>query len=149
MATRFTQSLSDLMTDLADYRMLSLSQFAHLHFGGKRAARRRMQQLLDEGLVELLAGAPAQRGGRPENVYGLAKAGLQLLKSDKALDERLTLEQVGGGNLGHQAAHQLLLGARPDYIEPGRVQPFGDFLADVRLECAPIRLAHLHRIGGF
>ena len=110
MATRFTQSLSDLLTDLADYRMLSLSQFAHLHFGGKRAARRRMQQLLDGGLVELLAGAPAQRGGRPENVYGLSKAGLQLLKSEKALDQRFTFEQVGGENLTHQAAHQLLLG---------------------------------------
>ena len=110
MATRITQGLSDLMMDLADYRMLSLSQIAYLHFGGKRAARRRMQQLLDEGLVELLVGAPAQRGGRPENVYGLSKAGLQLLKSDKALDECLTLEQVGGGNLGHQATHQLLLG---------------------------------------
>lgn len=110
MSTRITQGLLDLLVDLADYRILSLSQFAHLHFGGKRVARRRMQQLVAEGLVELLPGVLMQRGGRPENVYGLSKAGLQLLKSEKALDRRLTFEQVGGENLSHQAAHQLLLG---------------------------------------
>jgi len=110
MSTRITQGDLVLLTDLADYRMLSLSQVAHLHFGGKRAARRRMQQLLEEGFVELLPGAPADGGGRPENVFGLAKAGFQLLRSKSALDHRLEFEQAGGRNLNLQMGHQLLLG---------------------------------------
>jgi hypothetical protein len=58
LATRNTQNLTNLLTDLADYRMLSLSQIAHLRFSGKRAARRRMQQLVGEKLVELLPAPP-------------------------------------------------------------------------------------------
>jgi len=110
MSTRITQTSLDLLKDLADYRMLSLSQVAHLHFGGKRAARRRMQQLQEEGFVELLPGAPAEGGGRPESVFGLANGGLKKLKTESVLDDRLAFEQVGGGKLIHQVAHQLLLG---------------------------------------
>ena len=109
MTTRNTQNLTNLLTDVADYRMLSLSQIAHLHFSGKRAARRRMQQLVRERLVELLPGPPAQGGGRPENVYGLSKGGLQFLKAQSVLEDGLAFEQVGGGNLSHQTAHQFLL----------------------------------------
>ena len=110
MSTRITQASLSVLTDLADYRMLSLSQIAHLHFGGKRAARRRMQQLVAEHLVEILSGGAATGGGRPENIFGVSKAGLQLLQSKSILDERVAFEQVGGTNLSHQTSHQLLLG---------------------------------------
>jgi hypothetical protein len=59
MTLRITQNLLDLLADLADYRMLSMSQVAYLHFQGKRQARRRMQQLLEEGLVDMLPGCQA------------------------------------------------------------------------------------------
>lgn len=110
MSTRITQAVLGVLTDLADYRMLSLSQVAHLHFGGKRAARRRMQQLLEDGLVDLLPGTSGTGGGRPENTYGLSRVGLQLLKSKAVLDERITFEQTGGSILLQQISHQLLLG---------------------------------------
>ena len=110
MAIRNTENLTNLLTDLADYRMMLLSQVFRLHFTKERAARRRMRQLVDEGLVELLPGPPAQKAGRPESVYGLSKEGMQFLKIQGALESDLTFEQVGGGNLSHQAAHQLLLG---------------------------------------
>ncbi len=110
MTIRCTQRLLDVLVDLADYRMLSLSQVAHLHFQGKRQARRRMQQLLEEALVAMLPGCHGMGGGRPESVYGISKAGLKLLKDQGLLDERLTIEQVGGEKLSPQAAHQRLLG---------------------------------------
>jgi len=110
MSTRITQDTLNLLRDLADYRMLSLSQLAHLRSKGKHVTRKRMKQLVEEGLVELLPGVLTQRGGRPENVFGLSKTGIQLLRSEKALDQTLAFEQVGGVNLVHQAAHQLLLG---------------------------------------
>lgn len=110
MTLRITQNLLDLLADLADYRMLSMSQAAYLHFQGKRQARRRMQQLLEEGLVDMLPGCQAPGGGRPESVYGVSKVGLKLLKEQGLLDERLTIEQVGGEKLNLQAAHQRLLG---------------------------------------
>ena len=69
-----------------------------------------MRQLVEEGLAELLPGHPAQGGGRPENVYGLSKKGMQRLQAEGVLESGLSFEQVGGGNLSHQTAHQLLLG---------------------------------------
>ena len=110
MNIRITQSLLALLIDISDYRMLSLSQIAHLHFQGKRQARRRMQQLLEERLVEMLPGCHGVGGGRPESVYGISKAGLKLLKEQGLLDGGLSIDQVGGEKLSPQAAHQRLLG---------------------------------------
>jgi len=109
MTVRLNQSLLGLLTDLADYRMLSLSQIAHLHFSGKRAARRRMQQLEKGGLVRLLLGKSSPRGGRPENIYGISKEGLKELQGKAVLPDSLIHEQVGGENLQRQAGHQLML----------------------------------------
>ena len=109
MPTRISQGLLKLLTDLADYRMLSLSQVAFLHFRGKRAARRRTQQLEKDGLVDLLLGRSTPRGGRPENVYGISREGLKVLQTQKAFLDSLTFDQVGGERLSRQAGHQLLL----------------------------------------
>ena len=110
MATRITKETLKLLRDLADYRILSASQLTHLHFPGKRAARRRMQRLCGDKFVEILPGSTSEGGGRPENLYGLAKNGLGLLRAEGFLDERIVFEQAGGANLSNQAAHQLLLG---------------------------------------
>ena len=128
MSVRNIQSLLDFLSDLADYRMLTLSQIAHLHFSGKGPARRRMRQLRKDGLLEILPGASPQSGGRPENVYGLSKAGLQLLKAQGILKENISLEQVGGSNLSHQMAHQLLLGwSRVHLVHLCRICPRLEF----------------------
>ena len=110
MATRITKETLKLLRDLADYRILSASQLTHLHFPGKRAARRRMQRLCGDKYVEILPGSTSEGGGRPENLYGLAKNGLGLLRSEGFLDERIDFEQAGGANLSNQVAHQVLLG---------------------------------------
>ena len=109
MATRITQGFMRLLTDIADYRIVSLSQVAHLHFSGKRSARRRMQQLEKDGLAVHLPGPTVRRGGRPEKVYGLSQKGLELVNSDRVKIPRLSIEQAGGEKLGHQTGHQLLL----------------------------------------
>lgn len=109
MSLRETDSLWKLIADIADYRIMSLSQIAYLHFSGKRSARRRMQQLEKDGLVVVLQGPTARRGGRPEKIFGLSKKGCEMLGSSLKKRCYLALEHVSGEKLGHQTGHQLLL----------------------------------------
>jgi predicted ArsR family transcriptional regulator len=109
MATRVTGVLLSLLTDIADYRIILLSQIGYLHFSGKRSARRRMQQLERDGLVVVLPGPTARGGGRPEKVYGVSRTGLDLINSERPNSPQLGFDQVCGEKLGHQTGHQLLL----------------------------------------
>jgi len=104
MATRVTGVLLSLLTDIADYRIILLSQIGYLHFSGKRSARRRMQQF-----VVVLPGPTARGGGRPEKVYGVSRTGLDLINSERPNSPQLGFDQVCGEKLGHQTGHQLLL----------------------------------------
>ena len=109
MPTRKTQNLVDLLADIADYRIISLSQIAYLRCSGKRSTRRKMQQLEKDGLVVTLPGPTARGGGRPEKVYGVSRKGLDLINSERPDGPQLGFEQACGEKLGHQTAHQLLL----------------------------------------
>jgi len=98
-----------LLRDVAECRMLTLSQIAVLHFGSKRSARRRMQQLVKD---EFLAVLPVSGGtglGRPESVFEVSNAGYSLLRSQRILPDALSFEQVSGDPLLRQAGHQILM----------------------------------------
>jgi hypothetical protein len=107
--TRTTRALLDLLVDIADYRIISLSQIGYLHFSGKRSARRRMQQLERDGIVVVLPGPTARGGGRPEKVYDVSRRGLDLINSERPNSPQLGFDQVCGEKLGHQTGHELLL----------------------------------------
>jgi len=109
MAVQINKNDIVLMTDLADHRMLSLSQIAVLYFGSKRSARRRMQQLAETGVVEVLPVGRHSGSGRPEKVFGLSGRGHSELVSQKVLSEQIHFDQVAGTSLLPQAEHQLLL----------------------------------------
>ncbi|NUM53501.1 MAG: replication-relaxation family protein [Candidatus Hydrogenedentes bacterium] len=104
---RIDSRLLDLLMDMAEYRVLSASQVTHLRFSRLRSARRRMQQLCGRRFVKLLPGQSG--GGRPENVYGLAKGGYELLVSQGRISGDGSYDKFGGESLLNQLSHHLLL----------------------------------------
>ena len=98
-----------LLRDLAECRMLTLSQMAVMHFGSKRSARRRMQQLVKEEFIGVLPVSGGTGFGRPESVFEVSNAGYSLLRSEGILPDALSFEQVSGEPLLRQAGHQILM----------------------------------------
>lgn len=99
----------ELLRQLADYRMLTFTQISVLSSKSPRTARRRMKELVDQGLAEILPVSFSQGQGRPESVFGISQKGLTALRSVGALPKSVEFNQVGGMALVHQAGHQILL----------------------------------------
>jgi len=109
MPKRINNPTLDFLAELADYRILSLSQIAVLRFGSKRSARRRMQELLGAGLVEVLPIRAGREAGRPEKVYGLSVRGYQELDRHGRIPKGIPDSLATGQNLVPQGEHQILL----------------------------------------
>jgi hypothetical protein len=109
MPKRINRQSLDFLAELADYRILSPSQIAVLRFGSKRSARRRMQELLGAGLVEVLPIRAGREAGRPEKVYGLSARGYQELDRHGRLPKGITDSLTTGQSLIPQGEHQILL----------------------------------------
>ena len=118
-----SQSLG-LLLELADYRILSLSQIAALRFGSKRAARRRMQELVGGGLVQVLPIRAGNEVGRPEKVYGLSVRGYKELDKSGRIPKGIKEVQATGESLVPQGEHQILLnGLRVQLVRLSRQFP--------------------------
>ena len=109
MSKRINKNGLMLLKDVAEYRMLTLSQMTVLHFGSKRSARRRMQQLVEAGYVEVLPVNGGVGFGRPESVFGISSRGCLLLQSEGILPDSVATDQVTGSSLLRQAGHQILM----------------------------------------
>lgn len=101
---------SDILLDLADYRLLSASQFGILHhYSSKRATRRRADDLVRQGLAEIQPCRGSDRPGRPETVLGISRKGYTVLRTDGLLPVDVGLGQVDGKSIVNAASHQLLM----------------------------------------
>ncbi len=109
MARRLDKHEIELLRQLADFRMLTLTQTSVLSSKSHRTARRRMKELVDHGSAELLPVSISQRRGRPEGVFGVSQEGLAALRSENVLPKAAEFSQVGGKALIGQHGHQLLL----------------------------------------
>lgn len=109
MPKKINRQSLELLLELADYRMLTLSQIAVLRFGSKRSARRRMQELHESGLVEMLPVRLRCEVGRPEGIYGLSIKGYQEIQKLGLLDNTIPVDLTTSQNLLHQGGHQILL----------------------------------------
>lgn len=109
MPKKINRQSLELLLELADYRMLTLSQIAVLRFGSKRSARRRVQELHDAGFVEMLPVRLRCEVGRPEGVFGLSVKGYQEIQKQGLLHDTIPVELATSQNLLHQSGHQILL----------------------------------------
>jgi len=106
---RISRKSMAVLTDLCEYRVLSLSQVDHLHFTNKRYARKKIQELLAAHLIDILPVNLYRGTGRPEGVYGIGKEGHNLLSSSKEIPDFVSYEQSGAEDLLPQVEHQILI----------------------------------------
>ena len=117
-----------LLSELADFRMLTFTQLSVLNSKSPRTVRRWMKELVDFGFAVPLPVSVSQGPGRPEAVFGVSPKGFGLLKSEGILPRSSESDQVGGQTLIHQVGHQILMNwSRIHLVHLTRMFP--------RLEC--------------
>lgn len=111
------QQSKRVLRDLADYRILSTSQIAHLYGRGRRSARGTIDSLCKRGYAEPLPGFSGESGGRPENVFGLSKTGHRLLIDEGVMPENVPYEAASGHAIMKEMHHQMLLNSTRIHLE--------------------------------
>jgi hypothetical protein len=111
MASEVNVSDLDLLRDLAEFRIMTQGQIAARHFGTYNGARRRIEKLRDEGLIERSAGKLLQvfRGGQ-EIIYSVSTKGVDRLREEGMVSSLIPPEKITANSLGSATNHQLLLG---------------------------------------
>ncbi len=96
---RFTKTDQELLTSIAEHRILNVSQLAVLHQRNPDALRRRLRVLRDRRLIGMASRGFGGGQGRPENVVSLREAGVDLMKASGVIDatvpcDRITAEKI-------------------------------------------------------
>jgi len=94
MSSTLNKNDRQLLSHLAEYRLLSMSQVAALCDVGKPAARHRVAKLTGAGLVKDRTPAFAEGRGRPERWVSLTEPGIELLRKVGVLDRKVPAEEV-------------------------------------------------------
>jgi len=84
-----------VLKSLAEYRILTISQIAALHFKKqKKGASRRMKQLLNKGLVNKKHRGYGRTRGRPENIFLLTQEGFDILRKENFLSTTISYKHI-------------------------------------------------------
>lgn len=97
----------ELLTQLAEYRLLTVSQLAALRARSLQGVRRRMRWLEQEQLLRATTRGFGHGRGRPEKLISLADAGVDLLRRRELLPAEVRTEQVTADGVA-SPEHQLL-----------------------------------------
>ncbi|MFC1765876.1 replication-relaxation family protein [Planctomycetota bacterium] len=108
MSFRLRETDCKALECLAEYRILTVPQFAAILHKNKQAVRRRIGDLEKEGLIEVTKREFGRARGRPENLFGLTESAVDILKDKGILGRDVPYEKIGGTNISC-IDHQLLL----------------------------------------
>jgi DNA-binding transcriptional ArsR family regulator len=108
MSFRLKATDCNILECLGEYRVLTVSQVAALFHKSQQVIRRRLRDLEEGGLVEVVGSELGRGRGRPENSLGLAERGIDMLKEKCLLGQDVPYEKVLADSL-FKADHQLLL----------------------------------------
>jgi len=108
MSFRLRETDCKALECLAEYRILTVPQFAAIFQKNKQAVRRRFGDFEKEGLIEVTRRECGRARGRPENLFGLTECAVDILKDKGIIGWRVSYEKVAGANIGC-IDHQLLL----------------------------------------
>jgi len=108
MDRKFVKKDADLFNLLIDYRVISVSQLACLHFPSRQMARRKIRELVEVGLIQISARGYGISAGRPENLISLTDSAVKLLEDHEIIIPGLFKERVNTIEPSH-VEHQLLL----------------------------------------
>jgi len=108
MSFRLKETDCNILECLAEHRILTVSQVAALLHKSRQVMRRRLHDLEEQGLVEVVGTEFGRGRGRPESSLGLTERGIDILKERELLDRNIPYEAVLGDSL-FASDHQLLL----------------------------------------
>jgi hypothetical protein len=108
MSFRLKTTDCNILECLAEYRVLTVSQVASLFHKSKQAIRRRLRDLEERDLVEVVGTEFGRGRGRPENSLGLTEHGIDVLKERGMLGQDVTYDKVLGDSL-FAKDHQLMV----------------------------------------
>jgi len=108
MSLVLTTDDRELLTLLADYRVLTAGQVATLLRRSNRSARRRLAASASTGLIELSQRTFGNGAGRPEGIVSLTARGGRLLRKQGLLRADIPDEDLTAAKLRH-VDHALLL----------------------------------------
>ena len=108
MGLRTTQSDREILTALAEHRVLGISRLAVLLQRNVQSLRRRLGRLHKAGLLHMASRGFGSGPGRPERLLSLAPEGVARLKEAGVLDSDLPDDSVSAERI-HYLDHQLLV----------------------------------------
>jgi hypothetical protein len=108
MSFRLKETDCNVLECIAEHRVLTVSQIAAIFHKSRQVTRRRLHDLEEGGLIEIVGTEFGRGRGRPENSLGLTERGIDILKERGLLGQDLPYEKVLGDSL-FASVHQLLL----------------------------------------
>ena len=99
---------TEVLASIADYRVLTAKQIAHLHDRDVHAVRRRLRLFETEGLIQVMSGGLGKTQGRPEGLISLGTAGVAALKDKGILRPDAPADQVLDDGTGFLEHHLLV-----------------------------------------
>jgi len=108
MSFRLKTADCNILECFAEYRVLTVSQVAAIFHKSRQVTRRRLHDLEERGLVEVVGSEFGRGRGRPENSLGLAECGIDVLKERGLLGQDIPYERILGDSL-FAKDHQLLV----------------------------------------
>jgi hypothetical protein len=108
MSFRLKTADCDILECFAEYRVLTVSQVAAIFHKSRQVTRRRLHDLEERGLVEVVYTEFGRGRGRPESSLGLTERGIYILKEKGLLAQDIPYDKVLGDGL-FAKDHQLML----------------------------------------
>ena len=108
MAFVLNKNDQEFLTNLAEHRVLTVTQIAALSRRSPQGMRRRLRTLEREQLVRTGARGFGHSRGRPENLISLAERGVEVLRDKGVLPREVPSERVVA-DATHGQDHQLLV----------------------------------------
>ena len=108
MSFRLKTADCNILECLAEHKVLTVSQVAAIFHKSRQVMRRRLHDLEERGLVEVVGTEFGRGRGRPENSLGLTERGIDVLKEKTLLAGDIPYDKVLGDSL-FAKDHQLLV----------------------------------------
>lgn len=90
MAFRLNEQDVEVLTSIAEYRVLGIRHLTVLHQRNAQALRRRLRILEKEGLIRIDTQGFGKIRGRPASLVSLTERGVGLLKTRKVINRNIT-----------------------------------------------------------